>query len=83
MSTDAMRRERSPLIVSGKLRCPRCETVSDILSYFTFDRPIPHEHELNVVYKCRARVRQGSGKIEPCRCIFSPGPTTEDLIHAA
>lgn len=83
MSTDAMRREQA-LIVGGKLRCPRCGTVSDILSYFAFDRPTPHQDELNVVYKCRARVRQpSSGKVEPCRCIFSPGISTEELLGVA
>ena len=83
MSTDAMRREQS-LIVGGKLQCPRCGTVADILSYFVFDRPEPFGDDLNVVYKCRARVRQKSGKVESCRCIFSPGLTTEELIaHAA
>jgi hypothetical protein len=81
MSADARRPEQT-LIVGGKLRCPRCGTVSDILSYFVFDRPSPYEDELNVVLKCRARVLQNSGKVEPCRCIFSPGPYTEELLSA-
>lgn len=84
MSTDAMRREQVSLFVAGKLRCPRCGTVSDILSYFAFDRPEQFEQELNVVYKCRARVRQPkSGNVEPCRCIFSPGPLTEEILRVA
>lgn len=83
MSTDAMRREQA-LIVGGKLRCPRCGTVSDILSYFVFDRPTTFADELNVVYKCRARVTQPSGKLDSCRCIFSPGLRTEELLaHVA
>ena len=83
MSADARRPEQT-LIVGGKLRCPRCGTVSDILSYFAFDRPEPYEDELNVVLKCRARVPQNSGKVEPCRCIFSPGvPVGEVLASVA
>lgn len=82
MSTDARRREQA-LIVGGKLRCPRCGTVSDILSYFTFDRPLEYSDELNVVFKCRARVAQPGGKFEPCRCIFSPGLHNNELMASA
>ncbi len=74
-----------PLFVGGKLRCPRCHTVRDLLSYFCFDRIPAHEGELNVVYKCRARVDKGGGHIEPCRYVFSPGLTNAEhsrLIEA-
>lgn len=81
-STDARRREHTPLFVGGKLTCPRCGTVSDILSYFTFDRPEPFSDQLNPVYKCRAKVPQSGGKVEACRFVFSPGLTDEEmLIH--
>lgn len=79
-----MRREiSSPLIIGGKLRCPRCGTVRDILDWFAFDRLAPFEDELNVVYKCRARVVRPDGEAEACRYIFSPGIGTRELIHAA
>lgn len=77
-----MRREiPSPLIVGGKLRCPRCGTVRDILSYFIFDRPEPFAEELNCVYKCRAKVSR-DGSVETCRFVFSPGLTSEELCRA-
>lgn len=62
----------SPLIVGRRLRCPRCETEQDLLSYFVFERPERHEDELNTVLKCRAKVRNAkTGRLEACRCIFS------------
>lgn len=68
----AKRREHGSLLVGHRLRCPRCHTENDILSYFSFDRPPEHEDELNVVLKCRAKVRHKvTGKVESCRCIFS------------
>jgi hypothetical protein len=80
---DAMRRESpSSLFVEGKLRCPRCGSVRDILDYFTFDCPEQYADELNRVYKCRARVTR-NGHQEPCRFIFSPGLRTEELLRAA
>lgn len=83
-SVDARRPEHTPLMLGGKLRCPRCGTVSDILNYFTFERQEPYADELNVVYKCRAKVRsQSTGRIEPCRYIFSPGLRVEELLRAA
>lgn len=64
-----------------RLRCPRCHTEADLVSYFVFDRPEAHEDELNVVYKCRAKVRNNTGKIESCRNVFSLAPaSTEDIL---
>jgi len=55
--------------------------VSDILSYFIFDRPSPFSSELNPVYKCRAKVVQPeTGKHEACRFVFSPGLTDEEML---
>lgn len=70
------------LIVGHRIRCPRCGTAQAIGAYFVFSKPEAHAEELNTVYKCRAKVRNATGKLEACRCIFSVGLSTEELIRA-
>ena len=67
----ARQSERESLIVGRRLRCPRCGGLDDIISYFVYDRPERYAHELNVVYKCRAKVTLPDGSTERCRCVFS------------
>lgn len=68
------REQHDPLLVGRRLRCPRCGNEDDLLAYFVFDRPEAHADELNVVLKCRAKVRNPrTGKGESCRCVFSVG----------
>lgn len=63
------------------MRCPRCHTAQELIAYFVFDRPEAHADELNVVMKCRAKVpNRHTGRLESCRCIFSPGIRDEDLF---
>jgi hypothetical protein len=59
------------LMVGRRIRCPRCGTLSDLLSYFVFERPESFADQLNVVLKCRAKRVNAIGRSESCRCIFS------------
>lgn len=87
MATSSATRETAPtaplpLIVGSKLRCPRCHSIAPTLSYYSFDRVEEHADELNVVFKCRTKVDKGDGHIEPCRYVFSPGLTNDELSAA-
>lgn len=78
----ARQSKRESLLVGHRLRCPRCHGLDDLLEYFVFDRPEAFAHELNVVYKCRAKVTLSDGTTERCRAIFSPAvePSTEEEL---
>jgi hypothetical protein len=75
----ARHREYDSLIEGRRIRCPRCGTASELLSFFVFDQ-YGYEDQTHQVFKCRAKVRNPStGTTEPCRCIFSPSETVELL----
>ena len=76
--------ETESLVEGHTLRCPRCGTRQELVSYFVFDRPEAHADELNVVMKCRAKVRNSrTGRVESCRCIFSVGDPIDLISEVA
>lgn len=54
----------------GRLRCPQCKTLRNILSYKHFERVAEYEDELNVVLKCK------------CNHVFSPGLSDDEIGRA-
>ena len=57
------------LIEGGRLRCPHCKMLRNILAFKAFDVDEEFIDELNTVLKC------------PCGHIFSPGPSSRELSH--
>lgn len=81
LATARRREHGTPLLVGRRLRCPRCETEQDLLAYFVFARDERYEDQLNVVFKCRAKIVQPDGRKEACRNVFSlsePLPEADD-----
>lgn len=71
---NAEHRAPASLVAGHRLVCPRCRTAQDLLDFFVFSKPAEYADELNTVLKCRAKIRNSvTGKLENCRCIFSPG----------
>lgn len=67
--TDAKQRE--PLIVGSKMRCPRCKELRQILQYKPMETIVAFEEELNPIYKCRP-VNPSEASWKGCGFIFSP-----------
>ena len=75
----AKRSESHTLLTGRRLRCPRCGGTADVLDYFVFPRAERYAHELNPVYKCRARVSLPGGGHERCRAVFSPSEPSGEV----
>lgn len=71
MAVELATARRRALVVGRRIVCPRCETEQDLLAYFVFERDPRYADQLNVVLKCRAKVRQENSRIEACRNVFS------------
>lgn len=71
MAVELATARRRALVVGRRIVCPRCETEQDLLAFFVFERDPKFADQLNVVLKCRAKVRQPNGRIETCRRVFS------------
>lgn len=69
MGTNVNRRTRIPLIEGGKMHCPRCKELQDILKYKRMIEVEEFQTETNPIYKC-----------PECRWLFSPALTQSELL---